>query len=305
MEIPRRRLLAWLGAGLAAGAENPLLERWRRIAGGIDGEVGAAVLHLGSGSGSESHVSLNGQDRFPLASVCKLPIAMNVLAMVDEGKWALADNIEVLPQDIIPSVGDIAERWPRQKRFQLGELIELMIEKSDNTAVQTLFRIGGGAPAMAARFRQWRITGVRIDRSERQCSLDAAGIEHVPPMEQWTGAMFEHLLAKTTPASRYAGMRKFLADPRDTGTPDGTVQLLARTFRGELLRQSTTALLVRSLEGTTTGKRRLKGLLPSDTIVAHKTGTTRTENGLNGATNDVGVITLAGGRGQLVIAVYV
>ena len=48
-------------------------------------------------------VSLNGDERFPLASVCKLPIAMNLLALVDEKRFALNQEIEVLPRDVVAS----------------------------------------------------------------------------------------------------------------------------------------------------------------------------------------------------------
>jgi len=36
-------------------------------------------------------------------------------------------------------------RWPPQRRFPLCEMIELMVAQSDNTAVETLFRIGAKA----------------------------------------------------------------------------------------------------------------------------------------------------------------
>ncbi len=32
-----------------------------------------------------------------------------------------------------------------------------MVARSDNTAEETLFRIGGGQPAIAERFRQWKM----------------------------------------------------------------------------------------------------------------------------------------------------
>jgi beta-lactamase class A len=63
--------------------------------------------------------------------------------------------------------------------------------------------------------------------------------------------------------------------------------------------------MIRIMQSTTTGHMRLRGLLPPGTVVAHKTGTTATYLGLNGATNDVGVITLPRDRGRLAIAVYV
>jgi beta-lactamase class A len=50
---------------------------------------------------------------------------------------------------------------------------------------------------------------------------------------------------------------------------------------------------------------RIRGLLPAGIVVAHKTGTTSTVSGLNGATNDVGVIMLPKSAGRLAVAVYV
>src|SRR5579864_6294757 len=137
---PTRRQCLWaLGSSVAAAAGRNLLPEWQRIAAETDGTVGAAFLHLASGQ----MVSLHGRERFPLASVCKLPIAMNMLALVDEGKMALDQEVEVLPRDVFSGVSEIAKHWPAQQRFPLSEMIELMVARSDNTAVETLFRIGG------------------------------------------------------------------------------------------------------------------------------------------------------------------
>lgn len=272
MQLTRRQYLYLCGAGLSAAPADTLAERWRRIAAETGGAVGAAALHLGSGQ----HVSLHGDERFPLASVCKLPAAMHILAMVDEGKLSRTAEIEVVQQDVTLDFSEVGHRWPKQRRFPLDELLLLMVAKSDNTAVETLYRIGGGAAAITARLRAWHLDGMRIDRTERQCGRDAA-----------------------------ASMPRFIADPRDTATPDGTVQLLKRLFHGELLSASSTARIIEILEATTTGAGRIKGLLPAGVVVAHKTGTTGTSKGLNGSTNDVGVITLPKGAGQLALAVYV
>jgi beta-lactamase class A len=243
-EFTRRRYLSLFGAfgaGLSAAPADTLLDRWRQIAAGSDGAVGAAALHLGTGK----RVSLLGGDRFPLASVCKLPAAMHILALVDDGKLSRAAQIEVVERDVTLNNSEIGHRWPKQRRFPLDELLLLMVAHSDNTAVETLYRIGGGAAAIDARLRAWHLDGVRIDRTERQCNLDAA-----------------------------RSMPRFIADPRDTGTPDGTVQLLRRLLRGELLSAPSTARMVEMLRATSTGPGRIKGLLPAGIVVAHKTGTT-------------------------------
>jgi beta-lactamase class A len=201
-------------------------------------------------------------------------------------------------------VSEVAERWSKQKSFPLDELLELMVAKSDNSVVQTLFRMGGGGAGMAARFRQWKIDGVRVERSELQINLEAAGIAKIPPVSQWTPGMYDELTTKIAPAERIAAMKRFLNDPRDTATPNGTVRLLERAFQGELLSKELTARLIEILKSTTTDSARIKGMLPAGPVVAHKTGTTTTVQGLNGGTNGVGVILLPN-ENRLAIAVYV
>jgi beta-lactamase class A len=265
VQLTRRQSLLLLGAAL------PASDRWQQIAAETDGTLGAAALHLRSGQ----HLILHGGEPFPLASVCKLPAALHILALVDSGKLSRTEDIEVLHQDVTLNNSEVGHRWPKQRRFPLDELLLLMVAHSDNTAVETLYRIGGGAAAINARLRGWHLEGIRIDRTERQCNLDAA-----------------------------RSMPGFIADPRDTATPEGTVLLLQRLFQGALLSAPSTARLVEILQATTTGAARIKGLLPAGTVVAHKTGTTGTERGLNGSTNDVGLITLPKGAGQLALAVY-
>ena len=41
------------------------------------------------------------------------------------------------------------------------------------------------------------------------------------------------------------------------------------------------------------GAKRLKGELPAGTVVAHKTGTGGTRNGITSPTNDIGIIPMA------------
>ena len=233
--ITRRQFLVASAASSVSLAANrtPLVDQWRQIARGTDGTLGAAALYLGSGR----LVTLNADEPCPLASVCKFPLAMNILALVDEGKLKLDQEIEVLESELWPPVSDIAPLWPSRKRFPLNQLLEVMVAHSDNTAEETVYRIGGGASAMAARFRQWNIQGLRIDRSERECIAQQSG---------------------ATPEAAYRATLQYLADPRDTGTANATVQLLVRAFRGELLSKPSTARLIEIMKTTTTGPMRLK-----------------------------------------------
>jgi beta-lactamase class A len=86
---------------------------------------------------------------------------------------------------------------------------------------------------------------------------------------------------------------------QSVGSAEDLARLLVQLQLGRVLREPQLSLLLGLMERATTGLHRLRGDLPSGTPVADKTGT-----GAGGsATNDVGLITLPGGRGHLAMAV--
>jgi beta-lactamase class A len=87
-------------------------------------------------------------------------------------------------------------------------------------------------------------------------------------------------------------------DVRDTSTPNAMLALLSAIHRGAALSEPSTKLLIGILSRCATGDRRLRGMLPPQTVVAHKTGT------LGGTVNDVGFIFLPDAS-QIAIAVFV
>ncbi len=63
-------------------------------------------------------------------------------------------------------------------------------------------------------------------------------------------------------------------------------------------------MLLQLIPEPPTGPHRLKGLLPRGTVVAYKTGSSRTVDRLTRATHDVGLVPLPNGR-HLAVAVLV
>ena len=112
----------------------------------------------------------------------------------------------------------------------------------------------------------------------------------------WGGTIQEHkaLVEDLPEGEREQARFAFELDPRDTATPRGMATLLEKVWRGEALGRASTGLLIDIMERCETGDARLKGLLPEDTVVAHKTGT------IGRTTNDVGVVTLPGHAGHVV-----
>lgn len=91
---------------------------------------------------------------------------------------------------------------------------------------------------------------------------------------------------------------------RNWASPAGAIALLRALHERRGLSAESRALLLKLMVETPTGAKRLKGLLPAGTIVAHKTGTSRSLKGVTAATNDIGLVTLPDGR-QLAIAIFV
>lgn len=80
--------------------------------------------------------------------------------------------------------------------------------------------------------------------------------------------------------------------------------LLAKLRDKSILSDSSRAVLLEVMTKTETGMKRLKGMLPAETVVAHKTGTYFENDSFITAINDVGIVTLPNGK-QYCIAVIV
>ena len=88
-------------------------------------------------------------------------------------------------------------------------------------------------------------------------------------------------------------------------TPLAAVRLLERFRRGELLSAAYGDFLLETMFATETGPDKLRGLLPADVAVAHKTGSSdRDGRGVKIADNDLGYVELPDGSGYA-ICVYV
>ena len=84
--------------------------------------------------------------------------------------------------------------------------------------------------------------------------------------------------------------RRDLTDVRDSSTPTAMLGLLRAIDSGEALTPQSRAHLLDLMRRCATGTNRIRGLLPPEARVEHKTGT------LNGYTGDVGYLTYPDGR---------
>ncbi|GAB3019323.1 class A beta-lactamase [Spirosoma pulveris] len=259
-------------------------------------KVGICALHLESGK----QVSLNLQERFPMASTVKVAIAVQLFTLIEQGKLSLMTMVDLQPSDLHPGSGTLEVLFAKPGvQLSVQNLLELMMVISDNSATDILLRLVGGTEAVQKRLKTLGIQGMSVDRTIIQLIADLEGIT-LPPSDKWTVGFYAKLDSTTTPESRRAAAARLKVDPRDTSTPDAMVNLLAQIYRGTALKPESRALLLGVMERCRGGAARLKGYLPPNTVIAHKTGS------LDGsATDDVGIITLPGDAGHIAIAVFV
>ena len=121
-------------------------------------------------------VSLRGSEAFPMASAFKLPVAVQILALVDEGKLTLDKMVPLSPPDLHPGSGRLTELFFHPGvSLSIENLLELALVISDNTAADILLREAGGPAAVTARMRSLGLTGIRVDRSTALFDFRLAG----------------------------------------------------------------------------------------------------------------------------------
>lgn len=246
-----------------ADRTNELRDRIAQISQAALGRVGVKATVLETGES----VTLNGERQFPMQSVYKFPIAMAVLARVDQGKLKLDQKIRVEASDVLQG-SRILDLKSQGMEFSLAQLLKYMVSESDNTASDVLLKQVGEPRIVTEYLRGIGVNDIVVANTEKELAQDTA------------------------------------LQYRNYATPDAAVVLWRAFVEGKGLSKSSQALLLQLMTETTTGPKRIKGLLPEGTVVAHKTGTSSTVNGVTAATNDVGLVTLPNGR-HMAIAVFV
>ena len=252
---------------LAIAAAGAAAENVDDVAQSAQGRVGASAELLETG---KTLISLHAREHFPMQSVYKLPIAMAVLHEVDRGKLKLDGEVHVDKSEYTPKGlrSPLRDQFPNGITVTLRELVRLSVSESDGSASDVLLRLLGGAQPVMVFLRDHGIHEVQVLDTENAMARDDS------------------------------------LQYRNWATPDGAVALLRTLLESSALSPSSRDLLLDFMAQTTTFPTRLKGLLPANAKVAHKTGSSGTRNGLTAATNDIGIITLPDGR-HLAIAVFV
>jgi beta-lactamase class A len=246
-------------------------------------------------------LSHNADNLYPMASTCKVPIALAFLKAVDDQRCWLDERIQLKPSDWRPGAWLSKKRNITRQSFYVRDLLKLMLEYSDNIAADLVLKRVGGPQAVNQLFAMHNICGIRLDRTIQDIMADSDG------MSKAYGQNFklitnEELYKKReyriSPSIARQAQRQFLSDPRDTSSPRAMNEVLKKICSQEILTPFTNQLLLDSM-WLCRADTKIPALLPASVDIYHKTGC------LPGVSNDVGIIILPHDAGTLVVSVFV
>lgn len=248
----------------------PQSDAWPELSAAIEpiiAEASAAGVDLGvaledlSGHYGRRSLFLGKQDRSTTASVIKIALAATVLHQVETGRISLSDSVTITKDEIYGGSGSLQNR-PLPITVTVGEMLELMITISDNTATNKLVDVVGGfAPINAT------IAAAGVDREDLHFGRKMWGDIIPPDGDVWL-----------TPY----GVNGFLTALYETARPAPAARAATSDFLTQASAQKLIDLMLAQQVQT-----KLGAVIPAS-VLAHKTGENDT------VSHDVGFVLLPG-----------
>jgi beta-lactamase class A len=225
----------------------------------IDAKIGISLICIEE----KDTLTVNNNEFFPMQSVYKFPLALAVMSEVEKGKFKLNQrvNIEKALSNKFSNSALLKQNPNIDKSMTIDSLIMYMIGYSDNVSSDALFDLVGGVEFTNQYMKKLGYANIYMKYNIIDMAQD--------------------------PKRRYENCTK----------PSEMSDLLVNFYQGKILNKSNTSYLLNYMINDSTTHKRIAGDLPRNTIIAHKTGTSDTnDKGITTAVNDIGIITLPNGK---------
>lgn len=259
-------LLIFTTVVLGQTKKDNLTEKIEKILKDKRANVGVSIIE----SNNRKIVDIKGDDFFPMLSTVKFPIALTILDKVQKKKLSLSQKIFIKKEELLDDPTNwspFKEKYPNGNlEITLEEALSWIVSHSDNNLTDILLRLIGG-PETVQNFINSKNFIIKNDEEDMHKDWESQFINRI--------------------------------------TPNEATKLLSQFNQGKILDKTTTKWLYTAMLNNASGATRLKGKLPKGTKIAHRTGTSFTnENGMTGAINDMGIIELPN-RKKIIICVLV
>ena len=220
--------------------------------------VGVAVL-----TPQGKLIIVNDTVSYPLMSVFKFHIALAVLDKMNRQNTPLDTLLFIPKHQLRPNTySPLREaKFGQDFNISMAELLEYSVSHSDNNACDILIEYAGGADVINQYIKGLGIANTTIAVTEEEMGREQGN------------ARMNHAF------------------------PSAVAQLMKLFVEQPLFDEVYKEFLIQTMIKTSTGKDKLKALLPAEAVVGHKTGSSnRTDAGIKIADNDAGFVRLPDGQ---------
>lgn len=252
-------------SGVFTQDKTDLRQKLTKIISKQDAEIGISLRMIEN----NDSLTINGNLNAPMMSVFKYHIALAILDLVDKRKLSLNQQIFVRKTDLHTDTwSPMRDDYPEGNVYlTLDKILRYTVSDSDNNGCDILIDLAGGTKAIQDYIDKIGVKDFTIKVNEQQIST------------------WENCYLNTT-------------------TPIAMTDLLVDFYKGKILKKKSTKYLIQLMEQNSRGTTWMKGQLPKNTVVAHRTGiSNQNDAGLRVAHNDVGIITLPNGK-HFVLSIF-
>lgn len=200
----------------------------------------------------------NNDTHYPMLSVFKFHTAVALLHRMDSLRMPLDSVITITREELRPDTySPIRDKYPEGNvNMSIRQLMDYAIAQSDNNACDIMIRMAGGTNDIDRYIRSLGVSDFNIGASEADMHNDIQKM-----YDNWS-------------------------------TPLAAAELLS-IFRNEKLfeNDSYKEALEQIMQGTITGKNKIRAGVPDNAVVGDKTGSAgRDANGIKAADNDIAFV---------------
>ncbi len=286
----------------------PLTQRLKRIASQYpDIQTGCCVIDIETGAKAQ----INSSSMFPLASVFKVPVMIELCRCLQKGDKNITLNmpLTIRPEDKCIGSGALQHK-PDNSIVALSKAVELMEIESDNTATDMIFSLIG-TESVNPMLRSFGMKNCDIYLKNRPAWLItlgqgqfqgmngreiAAAWKQMTPKERCDAALNTEKSCRTLTLKQFQALEDAsykYSTPADNiasaetvdnmGSPDDFALMFSLLWQRRLLNDRWTKYCLGILERQKYNSR-IPAKLPKGAKVCHKTGT------LTGIINDAGIM---------------
>ena len=257
---------------------------------GPHGRLGIAARLFTSDRRPYADIAFNADQKFPMASIAKIPIAMLASERIAERELSLDEQMDVDSLSLSPGLAKspldhlFYVPFKLRRAESIGKLMGFMIHNSDNTSTDLLLQRLGGMDAISAFLERLNIKGMHMKRRFAELIANYYTLKLPLGRRPHLGQIVAAIRRLRNPyVCREEREDALILSGEDCCTPRSMVDLLCALFQNPSY-----DVAFSYMDNCAGGLNRIRKGLSEQTSVIHRFG--HKTGSLGGIANDAGIV---------------